>query len=52
MTFDDLLNKVKSDNPITIIIKNRARKTVFVANYYTVSLVTTVLPMKSGAWRY
>ncbi|MBO7131894.1 hypothetical protein J6V85_01325 [Candidatus Saccharibacteria bacterium] len=35
MTFDDLLNKVKSDNPITIIIKNRARKTVFVASYYT-----------------
>lgn len=35
MTFNDLLNKVKKENPVTMTIKGKARKTVFVASYCT-----------------
>ena len=35
MKFNDLLGKVKSSAPTTLIIKDKARKIIFCASYYT-----------------
>lgn len=35
MKFNDLLNKIKKENPVTLTIKGKTKKTVFVASYCT-----------------
>lgn len=35
MMFDDLLNRIKKDNPVRMTIRDKARETVFVASYCT-----------------